>query len=146
MERETINEYFHEFDEAMKKGNFDEAKTNLQLLELHVRHMESDHKKWVQDEIISCRSQLTRQQLLAMEKLLSGQIQSPADSRVTALDLLVEARQKLAESEEVCTETLRELQEQRHKLERVKSNLKETGDDLNNSNKVLNRMSSFWRR
>jgi hypothetical protein len=99
MERETADEYFHEFDEAMKKRNFDEARTNLQLLELHVRHMEGDHKKWIQDEINSCRSQLTK-----LHRLTDRTSQSPTVSGVTALNLLVEARQKLAESEEIVTD------------------------------------------
>ena len=140
MEREVINEYFHEFDEAMKRGDYDEAKTNLQLLELHTRHMEGDHKKWIQDEIISCRSQFTRQQLLSKDHP-SDRVATPK----TILDLLIESRQKLAESEEVAADTLQHLQDQRQKLERAKTNLKDTSDDLNTSNKFLNRMSSFWR-
>lgn len=138
METDAINDYFHEFDECMKKGDYKEAGMNLQLLELRARQIEGHHKKWVRDEIIACKSQLLRTQLLEKE---TTNIKSK-----TALDLLVESRQQLAESEQVAIDTVTNLHEQREKLEKVRANLKEANDDLTRSNTVLNRMSSFWRR
>jgi len=61
------------------------------------------------------------------------------------LDRLIEARRQLVESEEVAASTLTDLKIQREKLEKTKSNLKDTNDGLSTSNKYLNRMMSWWR-
>lgn len=61
------------------------------------------------------------------------------------LDRLIEARRQLLESEEVAASTLTDLKEQRDKLEKIKTNLKDTNEGLSTSNKYLNRMMSWWR-
>lgn len=62
-----------------------------------------------------------------------------------SLDVLRKANQQLADTEQVGVDTLQNLEKQRETIARARENLKQTSDNLGYSNKMLNRMSKWWR-
>jgi len=61
------------------------------------------------------------------------------------LEKLKEANRQLAETEAVGTDTLDRLQQQRDTIQRINNNTKDINSNLTYSNKLLTRMSKWWR-
>jgi len=61
------------------------------------------------------------------------------------LEILKKARQQLAETEEVGVATVTTLHDQTNQMKKIKGNTTEVVDSLNHSNKLLNKMSQWWR-
>jgi paraquat-inducible protein B len=81
-------------------------------------------------------------------KLLVGNAkQTPADTMESkSLARLHDALKMLHESESVAADTMTQLVSQGETLKKTNLNMKTIGDDLGDSNKLLNRMNTFWRR
>lgn len=71
--------------------------------------------------------------------------QSKEDAEEASLARLQQARQQLAETEDVATGIVGNLAEQKETINRSKDNLKETNKQLTYSNSLLNKMGKWWR-
>jgi len=58
---------------------------------------------------------------------------------------LEQSRSQLAETEGVGTDIMKELHKQKHTIKRATDNMRETNSDLKKSDKLLNKMSKWWR-
>jgi len=80
---------------------------------------------------------------LTSSKLKKQPIQNPPVS--SSLEKLKEARSNLAETEEIAQDTLHRLVIQADQINRQKEVVKQTQANLSYGNKLLSRMSRFWR-
>lgn len=72
-------------------------------------------------------------------------LQHVKKSKVRQQKMLEEARRNLAATEECGDAVLNDLAKQRETIERASDNVRETNDGLKESNRIMNRMSRWWR-
>jgi hypothetical protein len=60
-------------------------------------------------------------------------------------DILRQARQQLADTEETAVDTMEHLTRQREQIAKATENTKKVNNDLGYSNKLLGKMSQWWR-
>jgi len=71
--------------------------------------------------------------------------QSAEEKQAETLAILQAARRQLAETEDVGVSTVNELQKQQEQIQKSRQNMEEVNSGLNHSNKLLNKMSQWWR-
>jgi len=103
----------------------------------------SKKRKEISNKIASYKAKLTKYKLLGTEKPLASK--SKEDKSSESLDILEKSRQTLHETEEVGRSTSSELAKQTETMQNTKKNIKEVNEHLNTSNKLLTRMSRWWR-
>jgi len=75
----------------------------------------------------------------------SARIQSTEEKQAASLEVLKKARQQLAETEAIGTSTVENLAKQNEQIKKSKENVREINSNLSHSNKLLNKMSQWWR-
>lgn len=61
------------------------------------------------------------------------------------VDILKQARQQLADTEETAVDTMEHLTKQREQIAKATTNTQKVNSDLGYSNKLLGKMSQWWR-
>jgi len=75
----------------------------------------------------------------------SGSVSDGSTSQTNTVAILERSRSQLAETEGVATDIMKELDKQKHTIKRATDNMRETNSDLKKSDKLLNKMSKWWR-
>jgi chromosome segregation ATPase len=76
---------------------------------------------------------------------LAQRQQTQEDRRAAQLETLKKANAQLAETEAVGINTVNELAKQGEQIKKTRDNVDEVNQNLNHSNKLLNKMSQWWR-
>lgn len=71
--------------------------------------------------------------------------QTQEEKQAASLEVLKKARQQLAETEAVGVNTVNELAKQQDQIKKSRENMEEVNSGLHHSNKLLNKMSQWWR-
>jgi methylthioribose-1-phosphate isomerase len=71
--------------------------------------------------------------------------QTQEEKQAASLEVLKKARQQLAETEAVGVNTVNELAKQQDQIKKSRDNMEEVNSNLHHSNKLLNKMSQWWR-
>lgn len=71
--------------------------------------------------------------------------QSQAERSQQSLEVLKKARQQLAETEQIGTETVTNLAKQTEQIKGMAEKTRDVNSGLSHSNKLLNKMSQWWR-
>ena len=71
--------------------------------------------------------------------------QSMEEKQAASLEVLKKSRQQLAETEATGINTVNELEKQNNQIKKTRVNTQEINADLSHSNKLLNKMSQWWR-
>jgi hypothetical protein len=132
-------EYLKDFDESIQEKNVEDARVALQMARLESAKCTGEKRKELDARLFKARFVLDRMELL--EKKIGDAPTSISDP----MRILLQARQQLTESELQACETLENLQAQKEVLIGTSSKLKESGEKLTTSAKILTKMSAFWR-
>jgi len=76
---------------------------------------------------------------------LAARQQTQEERQAAQLETLRKARAQLAETEAVGVNTVQELAKQGEQIKKTRDNMDEVNQNLNHSNKLLNKMSQWWR-
>jgi len=130
-----------------KQEVIEEAKEIIAQLRVEIYNVKDPTKK---QEIQNKMKQYEREIEASKKSLLMGDYKpkssTSAEERETkSLQTLEAARKQLEESETLGNDTVKNLAEQRETIERSRNNNKKAQDGLNTSNKLLTRMSKWWR-
>jgi chromosome segregation ATPase len=71
--------------------------------------------------------------------------QTAEEKQAASLEVLKKARAQLAETEQVGVSTVEALSSQEEQIRKSRQNMEEVNSNLNHSNKLLNKMSQWWR-
>lgn len=76
---------------------------------------------------------------------LAARQQSQEEKQAASLEVLKKSRQQLAETEATGVSTVNELDKQNNQIKKSRENMDEVKSNLNHSNKLLNKMSQWFR-
>jgi len=160
---EQLEELFRDFDSDSSNTKFDSTKANnaiedgeeiLNQLRVEVAGITNKTKK---DEAVSKMNHYKDLIAKLKRELLTGghdngnnsnsmEQQMNSEERANdGLDKLKSARRELAETENVAVDTHQRVVEQTGQLKKIKDNTQQVNSELNYGNKLLNRMSKWWR-
>jgi len=150
-------------DTAKKEEVLAEAKDLLQQLKVSVHSVSDKTKKTtVQGQIRGFEADVAKLQKAVLmagastggngatsgdgaSGARSGSMSNGSSSQTNTVAILEQSRSQLAETEGVGTDIMKELDKQKHTIKRATDNMRETNSDLKKSDKLLNKMSKWWR-
>jgi enoyl-[acyl-carrier-protein] reductase (NADH) len=157
---ESIEECFRAIDESKDPDQIqellDEAKETLSQMRIEIHSITQKPRK---DAYLSKMSNydilLSKHRKALLTGTAGGSRPSGASSASSqasqtersakSLETLQKARAQLAEAEEVGVNVLENLGKQKETIKATRGKLEETSHELSYSNKMLNRMSKWWR-
>jgi Snare region anchored in the vesicle membrane C-terminus len=111
----------------------------------HVKKAERDAVKARIKKIENRIETERRGMLLGVSATRDDSKETAVTAHQRSLERLEQARVQLAETEQVATNVVDNLAVQRETIARTRQNLHAVDKDLSQSNKLVNRMSKWWR-
>jgi len=141
------------FDKERVQNAVDEGTELLEQLKIEVHNISNlNEKKQVQSKMLHYKDLIGK---LQKQLLTNGQSSSAyaANNAPTShiqrgqegVDILKQARQQLADTEGTAVDTMEHLVKQREQIAKATENTKKVNNDLGYSNKLLGKMSQWWR-
>jgi hypothetical protein len=138
--------YNNKIDIELYSNTIKEAKENLESLRLETYKVgvTGTNKKNILTVISYYEKIIQKHEKHLL--LYSNQNMSQEQMQDRSLELLLESRKKLIESEEVAADTLNTLHKQREQLINSQSKLRDINANLSLSNKLLRAINQWWRK
>jgi len=139
------------FDQERVENAIDEGTELLDQLKIEVHNISNlTEKKAVQAKMLHYKDLIGK---LQKQLLTNGQSRSSTMAASSnhvqraeeGRDILRQARQQLADTEETAVDTMEHLTRQREQIAKATENTKKVNNDLGYSNKLLGKMSQWWR-
>jgi len=136
-------------DSAQRETNLKEAKEIIEQLQLSLPSIRDQKKK--NDVEMKIKGYKNKIDKTRKASLLSGVTPSSSskasaeEKQQKSLEILESSRKQIVDIEEIGNGVLSTLDQQTETIKRSHSNLKDTHRDLKDSDKLLNRMSKWWR-
>lgn len=131
----------------------DEGNEIIDQLKIEIHNITNQqHKASIQAKIIHYKDIISKlqKQILLNNKASSNNNKSTSNNEAiqkseNGLDILKQARQQIADTENVAVDTMEHLTKQREQIQKTTDNTKKINAELGYSNKLLGKMSQWWR-
>jgi len=120
-------------------------KTKKATVQGQIRGFEADVAKLQKSVLMAGASQNGAANNGDSGHMPSGSVSDAYSSQTNTVAILERSRSQLAETEGMATDIMKELDKQTHTIKRATDNMRETNSDLKKSDKLLNKMSKWWR-
>lgn len=123
-----------------------DADEHIQLIKLEFMNLSQEQKNSYKLKIKTYEGRLTHIKLMSRTHTNSGDRLEAIHISQNSLDLLKETRSELAKTEEIGSQIIGNLEKQGEQIKHARENVKEIHQNTSFGNKLLVKMSRWWRR